>query len=1044
MLACICINAQSVGDYIRTATGKYKVTGANIITNGDFSNNLTGWKSGSGLALSTDTFNVVPNGGPVSNGAYIKTMFSAAEGTGGNIVNSWTTTKSQLYIFAYYTKHETASSTVNANEFVYQNTDGSADRTSGTNYNAVGNSVTYTNAWKQVVYVFQGDGNYLSTHFFSLSVGTDFANFFLGTAEEVANTDSLQGEINIAQAYYDNALYTTGKSDLNDAINAAKAELTNTDISAVNDAIVALQDAVSVFIKANTVDITSKVVSADMNDFTKWTMKAFVNSKKGNNVFKYNTNGSIYAGFAGTYMENWVASTSSSTKTLSDNYAYQTITSLPAGIYELSAAVNATQQANAVTVTGVKLFANSDSVACATGNGAPQIFTVQTKLTEIGDLKIGLNIGGTNANWVAWDNVTLKFIGDTAKFNNEMKNMNIIIAQNALKVMIDSANTVYNKSQYVLGKEVLLDSINIETALLTSTDLTVLANALTYMRNAINGYYATNQYLFDLQAEITKAQASYNDETFTKGKEDLNTAITAAQTDATSTDTSVLSAAKTTLKAAERAFSIANACYKHPANLCINGTMDDGLNNWTILTSGTANPALHINASGNVTNLSKPFMECWVSSATTKIGYYGQANYAYQTAKSLPEGLYILNAGVVACNQGQTDPSDISGVTLFANSSSIACKTGNGIGVKETMEYNLAGTDSIKFGINIDATTTANWVAWDNVELLYVGDAATYRKDSAQALLTSVIDSLKNEYSVASTLKGEISNPNNIDITFFNDALDDAQTIIDGGTTAQEFREALAALVTAEKKLKTSGVFPKDGEYFDFTDLITNPTVRNSVNGWSSNNLDITTTTYYDTNKTCWYNITTGEKFTQVLSGLPKGDYIVEVQGVHRVSLNDYPKAYYDTTKIKCALIANSDSVLFKAPAYDDRTDALLSSTFGFLRHSYDVDTAFFRNEYINDLAFSVVEGETSVTIGINDFETKGGSFTAFRNFKLRFYGNFPVGIKNPIVSEDKRSAVINNNVYSITGTLVRSNATDLKGLAKGLYIVNGKKYVIK
>src|SRR5574344_2612856 len=89
----------------------------------------------------------------------------------------------------------------------------------------------------------------------------------LGTAEEVANTDSLQGEINIAQAYYANALYTTGKSDLNDAINAAKAELTNTDISAVNDAIVALQDAVSVFSKANTVDITSKVVYADLNDF---------------------------------------------------------------------------------------------------------------------------------------------------------------------------------------------------------------------------------------------------------------------------------------------------------------------------------------------------------------------------------------------------------------------------------------------------------------------------------------------------------------------------------------------------------------------------------------------------------------------------------------------------------------------------------------------------------------------------------------------------------------------------------------------------------
>ena len=35
-------------------------------------------------------------------------------------------------------------------------------------------------------------------------------------------------------------------------------------------------------------------------------------------------------------------------------------------------------------------------------------------------------------------------------------------------------------------------------------------------------------------------------------------------------------------------------------------------------------------------------------------------------------------------------------------------------------------------------------------------------------------------------------------------------------------------------------------------------------------------------------------------------------------------------------------------------------------------------------------------------------------------------------------------DVYSIDGMLVRKNATNLNGLAKGVYVVNGKKYIAK
>lgn len=42
------------------------------------------------------------------------------------------------------------------------------------------------------------------------------------------------------------------------------------------------------------------------------------------------------------------------------------------------------------------------------------------------------------------------------------------------------------------------------------------------------------------------------------------------------------------------------------------------------------------------------------------------------------------------------------------------------------------------------------------------------------------------------------------------------------------------------------------------------------------------------------------------------------------------------------------------------------------------------------------------------------------------------------------REASMTGNVYTINGQLVRSNTTSLEGLSKGIYIVNGKKYVVK
>lgn len=1044
---CAGVYAQSVGDYIRTTTGKYKITGSNIITNGDFSDGLTGWSSGSGNALSTDSFTVVDNGGPVNNGAYIKALYSTAEALGGAIHNAWATTSNKLYVMSYYTKSETSASVTNGYEYCYQNMDGSTDKTSSTGYDntGMGNSVSYGTSWKQIAYAFTSTGGYAAVHFYYLAAGTDFANFFVGEATEVANTDSLLGEITIAQAYYDDARYVAGKEELQSSIEAAKAtydeentEANEGDIATVLTAIQTLQSAVSDYVKANTVDISSKITNASFGALTGWT------TNKGG--WKMNTK-ATYSSASGNTVNYFCEAWLSAGSTLTSGEIYQTLSDMPAGQYQLSADVLACQQKDAsLTVTGMKLFANDDSVSCSTGNGVFQGYSVDFALSELGNIKLGMRLNSTNGNWIAFDNVKLVFIGDTAAFNKQISNIAITKAQNALQVMIDSAKTVYAMDKYVLGKQVLQDSIDLESTFLTSEDVTILGTAMSNMRSAINNYYAENEVLFALQDEIAKAQALYDDATYKSGKEDLSAAITTAQGFLTSTDVTAIAQADTTLMKAETQYGIVNASYAHPINLCTNGTMSS-MDGWTVLNGGTANPALHINSTGSAgSNVAAPFMECWVASTST----FGAANYAYQELSDMPAGLYIFKAAVNACNQGYTDPSAITGVSVFLNvgdvEHSVACATGNGTSQYYTIETELTEVSNLKYGLNIDATTTANWIAWDNVSLQFVGDATAYRKDSAQALLTQYIDSLKSEIAVAQNLLTTSTNPQDVDTGDFETAIDDANNILDAGTTGTEFEDAITALKAAEITFMKSGVYPPEGGYFDMTDVITNASC-DAVDGWTSDNTAVTACPGEGT----WYKAL-NENFHQTVEGLPVGEYILEVKAFHRNAWY-VTTAYYDTAQVMSKIYVNNDSVSTKGIAYDATIVPLLeelSTQYSFSKFDLThcgtcIDTLYNRGYYKNYVKFAITEedgGEATLGIMVNE-GAANGNFTGWRDFVLRFYGTVSTGMDETTANGNKTS-VINNNVYNSVGTLVRSNAQNLNGLQKGLYIMNGKKYVVE
>lgn len=75
-------------------------------------------------------------------------------------------------------------------------------------------------------------------------------------------------------------------------------------------------------------------------------------------------------------------------------------------------------------------------------------------------------------------------------------------------------------------------------------------------------------------------------------------------------------------------------------------------------------------------------------------------------------------------------------------------------------------------------------------------------------------------------------------------------------------------------------------------------------------------------------------------------------------------------------------------------------------------------------------------------------SSAAKQNYVIREFkmldDNETTGINELPARESSAVATLNNNVYSITGQMVRQGTTDLGGLPAGIYIVKGKKYIVK
>ena len=115
------------------------------------------------------------------------------------------------------------------------------------------------------------------------------------------------------------------------------------------------------------------------------------------------------------------------------------------------------------------------------------------------------------------------------------------------------------------------------------------------------------------------------------------------------------------------------------------------------------------------------FMERWQNNAS--VGY----NLASKTLRYLPAGTYKLNGSCIAT--WQNDPSvTVSGVTFFAGDQTVDVHTDDSTPELYTLTFDMEPTDNYTttLGVQTTAETNANWVAFDNFRLYFIGSKNEY------------------------------------------------------------------------------------------------------------------------------------------------------------------------------------------------------------------------------------------------------------------------------------------------------------------------------
>lgn len=202
-------------------------------------------------------------------------------------------------------------------------------------------------------------------------------------------------------------------------------------------------------------DYTGWIVNPNIDGNTHgWTVDMPSAQNKGYQDGKAYTNGSVQIN---RFIESWIVKPNY----LGAGEISQSISGLPDGVYKFEADAIATDQSGyASPSTGVYLFAESDIMAqtsVSSANEKPEHFAL-TFVKAGNDLKLGLRTDADcTANWIAFDNVTLKRVGDiesdATAVSVSPSSLNLIVGETGTLTANVTASKIYQAVTWTSDNE---------------------------------------------------------------------------------------------------------------------------------------------------------------------------------------------------------------------------------------------------------------------------------------------------------------------------------------------------------------------------------------------------------------------------------------------------------------------------------------------------------------------------------------------------------------------------------------------------------------
>lgn len=809
--------AYNVGDYVFTHDAKFKVTGDNLITNGNFASNYDGWKDYSDGALSPDYWSIETGATEDGKGNVIQSADGSADLTGNYMYQAVPFETGKTYIVTFKMKGvdpTTSSITPKTSNYVdvYANADGSVSKTAD-RFQQVATTDAVNAEWTSYSYSFTdtvtgGSKGYIVVSFGQLTQGTQISDVEIREVESVFDTRISDKEFAYGKSLLAIDDFKNGRDEFNGTLESIMGAFGTPEMdepAAAEDALNSFVQAENEFLDANSYDVSSMINSKQL-----WTTKL----QKANGTYgDWYVEGSTRwfhdpasDPFIRDYLPGAFNLPAGSAKIVKVMPAGKYFFSCESKGHRMAGTSKALQNTPDYTyvVEGAKVFIGKDSVSFNLDQRNFERHFVMSTLAEGDTLKAGFwhpatsvdnQLGGT----VYMQTPVLRIVGDNA--NGEMKTYvenyvtlnNIATQANSLKVMLDSAVVVSAKAEYPWGKAELNDTTTKYQAVYSELSVLQpgaelfdvaadsLKQSMSIVRSAINAYYSLNAPYTDLKAQIAQANESLNLPANANGdKTSFQAVITKAQglidnapAEYSEEVAQQMKDAKTELADAQSAFEATTAAFNNPSEVQIVNPFFEGASKYKIPTGWTGVMDENSNAKwkgGSDKNYENGSYVCSWKGYT-----YFPKNSLAQSVNVLKSGVYVLSCQTICYNERGSydgDRNTHSGVFYYGklaeSADTIAAHmihTNRNVGYYPeiyAVVYDKAdeAETSLEFGYNALNNTCCNQYTFGGNHLRYMGPKAKFDTDLAAALAASLENGAAMYQSIASFENDATVEPN--------------------------------------------------------------------------------------------------------------------------------------------------------------------------------------------------------------------------------------------------------------------------------------------